>query len=279
MKNLIYQYWDGNIRPSVRAGVDNMKAYAEKVGAEYLFEENPNWIKSLGMNFGNYSAHYGAFKPLWNKKYRDYDNIIFCDTDVFSVDSCTDNIFEEFNADIGICEESFQPKQRTITLGRITTAQDELWAKTIQEAYGKEVPRTEEGLVKVYNSGVVIYSAAGAEHARNKWDRFKNYVNLIKRTNLDSFYTCDQPYLHAMIFVTDMNVQILNNKWNSYIHGTIDKNHDGRYIVDHRTSESCFVHCQFPGADDMTAEQLNRVVNLSSDKWEYDRFKVVKYEN
>ena len=164
-------------------------------------------------------------------------------------------------------------------MGRITSAQDELWAKTIQEAYGKEVPRTEDGLVKIYNSGVVIYSSAGAEHARKKWDRFKNYVNLIKRTNLDSFYICDQPYLHAMMFVTDMNVQILDNKWNSYIHGTIDKNHDGRYIVDHRTPKSCFVHCQFPGADNMTAEQLNRVVNLSSDKWEYDRFKVVQNEN
>jgi len=274
LKNLIYQFWDGNVRPSVHAGVANMKKYAEKVGADYVFEDNPNWILGLGMNFGNYSAHYGAFKPLWSKKYREYDNILFCDTDIFTVDNISDNIFEEFNGDIGICEEPFQPKQRTITMGRITTAQDDLWAKTVKKVYGVEVPRTEDGLVKIYNTGVVIYSNAGAEHARTKWDKFDRYVKEMKKTKLDSFYHCDQPYLHAMMFATEMNIQFLDLKWNSYIHGTKDKNHPDRYIVDHRTKDTCFVHCQFPGADDMTAEQLWECSNLPSDEWSYKRFSV-----
>lgn len=270
MTNIIYQYWDGNVRPSCKAGVENMKKYADYVGADYVFEENPQWIKKQGLDFGSYSPHYGAFKPLWNKKYRDYDNILFCDTDIFAVDGIESNIFEKFTGEIGICEEPFQPKQRQITLGRITTQQDELWAKTIKEAYNTDVPRTEEGLVKIYNTGVVLYTQAAAEHARNNWIKFQDYVNLIRSKPLNSFYTCDQPYLHAMMFVTNMNVQFMDLKWNSYVHGTSDKNNPKKRIIDHRTEDTCFVHCQFPGADAMTGEQLLRVVNLPREEWNYE---------
>ena len=83
MKNVIYQYWDGKVRQSVHAGVAAMKKYADYVGADYVFEDNPNWLRSkVGADFGGYSPHYGAFKPLWSKKYREYDNILFCDTDI-----------------------------------------------------------------------------------------------------------------------------------------------------------------------------------------------------
>ena len=45
MKVAIYQFWDGNVRESALAGVKNMKSYAEKIGADYKFENNPNWLK------------------------------------------------------------------------------------------------------------------------------------------------------------------------------------------------------------------------------------------
>lgn len=275
MKNVIYQYWDGKVRQSVHAGVAAMKKYADYVGADYVFEDNPNWLRSkVGADFGSYSPHYGAFKPLWSKKYREYDNILFCDTDIFPVDGATDNIFEEFNGQLGICEELWQPIQRTRTKGRITSAKDDLWAKTVEEAYGFTVPRTEDGLVRIFNTGVVIYSQDGATHAREKWDRFVNYVNLIRSKPLDSFYTCDQPYLHTMMLATGMDVHYMDKKWNSFIQGTRDTHHDDRYIVDHRTPETCFVHAMFPGADDMNDEQLFRIVNNQPDLWEYDRFNV-----
>lgn len=270
MKTVIYQFWDGKVRDSVHAGVANMKKYAKYVGADYVFEDNPRWLKSIGMDFGNYSAHYGAFKPLWNKNYRDYDKILFCDTDIFVRDNCDENIFEQLEADIGICEEPFQPKQRTITLGRITSELDNKWANLMKKQYDIDVPRTPDGLVKIYNSGVVCYTQEAATHAREKWERFSDYVKVIRQAGLDSFYMCDQPYLHAMIFATKMNVQFMNLKWNSYVHGTKDKVQPQRRIVDHRTHDTCFVHCQFPGADDMNAEQLSRIVNLPRREWNYE---------
>jgi len=270
MKTLIYQYWDGPVKPSVKAGVDAMRTYAERIGADYLFEDNPRYIRDR--RFGNYSAHYGAFKPVFEKPYRDYDFILFADTDVFPVDNLQENIFEYFDhsADIGICTEPFQPKQRQITTGRITSARDEQWARMVKDKWGTEVPRTEEGLVKVYNTGVVLYSDKGMEHARNNWASFDEYVNLVRSIGLDSFYTCDQPYLHAMMFATNMKVMEMDNNWNSYVHGTRDKIQPKRRIMDWRTPETKFVHCQFPGADNMNEEQLLKVVNLPRDQWGYD---------
>ena len=67
-----------------------------------------------------------------------------------------------------------------------------------------------------------------------------------------------------------MNYQIMDNKWNSYIHGTRDKYNPKRRIMDHRTSDTQFVHCQFPGADNMTADQLWKMVNLPRKEWGYE---------
>jgi hypothetical protein len=270
MKNLIYQYWDGNVKDSVRAGVRNMKAYAERIGAEYIFEDNPKWILSKGLNFGSYSAHYGAFKFIFEKEYEEYDNILFCDTDIFTVDNLKVSIFDNFTSDIGICEEPFQPKQRTITTGRITSERDNEWAKLIEKAYGGVMPRTEDNLMKVYNTGVVLYSKNGMKKAREYFVDFQKYVKLIRENNLDSFYTCDQPYLHAMLFSKPFDVCIMDNEWNSYVHGTRDKYQPKRRIVDHRTENTKFVHCQFPGADELDEETLLRVVNLPREQWGYD---------
>lgn len=271
MKTAIYQYWDGPVRESVKAGVKHMKAYADRIGADYLFEDNPKWlITKMKMNFGNYSPHYGAFKPLFESAWDQYDKILFADTDVFPVEGLEENIFDDFTGEIGICDEPFQPKQRTITTGRITSAQDEKWAKMVKNNYGVEVPRTEEGLVRIFNTGVVLYSAEGRLKAQQKFENFQTYVNNVRRVGLDSFYTCDQPYLHTMMYAKNFDVQEMNNDWNSYVHGTKDKLHEGRRIVDWRTPTSKFVHCQFPGADNMNEEQLLRVVNLPRDQWNYD---------
>ena len=90
MKNLIYQYWDGAVRNSVHAGVNAMKAYASRIGADYIFEDNPKYIHDR--RFGNYSPHYGAFKPVFESPYNEYDNVLFADTDVFPVNGLKENI-------------------------------------------------------------------------------------------------------------------------------------------------------------------------------------------
>ena len=271
MKTAIYQYWDGTPRPSCYAGVRNMREYADRIGADYKFEQNPNWLRTRWkIENGGYSAHYGAFKPLFDSAWDDYDKILFVDTDVFAVDGLTENVFDHFTGEIGICDEPFQPKQRTITTGRITSQQDGRWANMVKNHYGVEVPRTEDGLVRIFNTGMVLYSKEGRLKAQQDFEPFDSYIGLVRTSGLDSFYTCDQPYLHAMMYAKDFDVQEMDNNWNSYVHGTRDINHEKRYIVDHRTPDTKFVHCQFPGADAMDEAQLLRVVNLPREEWNYE---------
>jgi lipopolysaccharide biosynthesis glycosyltransferase len=267
MKNIIYQYWDGNVRPSCRAGVENMKRYAKRIGAEHVFEDNPGFLRKMGLNFGQYTPHYGAFKPIYTDSFYEYDNVLFCDTDIFAVENLEENIFEGFTHDLGICTEPFQPKQRKITLGRITSEQDERWAKMVKDKWGVDVPRTEEGLVQVYNTGVVMYSNKGMQKCKERFVPFREYVDLVKRSGLNSFYQCDQPYLHTMMFTCGLDILEMDNNWNSYIHMTHDKINPVKRIVDHRTPDTKFVHIQFAGADNLDGPTLERIANLPQSEW------------
>lgn len=266
MANLIYQYWDGELRVGCKAGVENMKRYATHIGAEYKFEHNPNYFANLTEK---YSRYYGAFKPIYDPTFHEYDNVLFADTDIFAVDGLQDNIFEGFDADVGICSEPMQPTLRLKTAGQITSARDEQWATVIENHWHVKMPRTNDGLLQVYNSGVVLYSNAGLEKARDRFIPFKEYIQLMNTHNLITFYSLDQPYLHAMLEVAGMNWVELDNGWNSYIHYTkqLDINNGERVINDTRTPNTKFVHIQLAGADHWDAATLERVANLPQTEW------------
>ena len=262
MRNLIYQYWDGDLLPGVRAGVDNMRAYAGRIGAEYLFEHNPKFVTNLG----SYSPHYGAFKPIYDEGFHKYDNVLFADTDVFAVDGLQESIFDGFDAEIGICTEPDQPGLRTNTAGRITSAHDETWASIVKAKWGVRVPRTSDGLVTIYNSGVVLYSHAGLFGAKERFLPFAEYVNAMSGVGLPAFYTADQPYLHAMLDAAGMDWVALDNDWNRYVH-YIRQQGEPRRVNDTRTKTTKFVHVQLAAADHKDADWHWRVVNLPQSEW------------
>jgi len=268
--NLIYQYWDGEIKESCRAGVTAMRNYADRIGVEYIFEENPNFLhRHFCYDFGSYSPHYGAFKPVFDTSFDKYDKILFVDTDVFPLDNLTENIFDEFTGEIGICTEPEGSRIRTITKGRITHERDEVWAEMVYDVFGAEVPRDQYGVV-VYNTGMVLYSKEARVKARKEWTDPQIYVDIIRRINLDSFYTCDQPYLHSQLFAYDFDVQDMNNGWNSYIHYsrlTTDPEGVKRQLCDWRNEDTKFVHVQFAGADNLDADTHWKIVNLPYKDW------------
>jgi len=264
MKNLIYQYWDGNLLPGVIAGRENMKKYAARIGVEYLFEHNPKFVTNLG----KYSPHYGAFKPVYNEEFHTYDNVLFADTDVFAVDDLEENIFENFNAEIGICTEPHQPQQRAKrTTGIATGVSEEKWASTIKTKWNVDLPRTLQGLLKVYNSGVVLYSNKGLLKAKEKFVPFTEYVNLMNSERFHSFYTGDQNYLNAMLQVLHFDYIELDNGWNCYVHYVGDDKIKPRPVNDMRTKNTKFVHIQLRAADHWEANKLWRVTNLPVDEW------------
>jgi len=263
-KNLIYQYWDGNILPGVTAGSTNMKKYAERIGADYLFEINPRFVTNLG----GFSPHYGSFKPIYDESFHAYDNILYADTDVFTVEGLVENIFDNFDAEMGICTEPFQPVQRTKIPGQISSQMDERWAQAVRSQWGADMPRTNEELLKVYNSGVVMYSNAGLLKAKEKFIPFIEYVDMVKRNGISGFYTADQNYVHAMLIVAGMDYVELDNGWNRYIHQYYtDASKRELKIKDPRTEDTKFVHIQIRGADHWDADKLWRITNLPEAEW------------
>ena len=264
VKNLIYQYWDGNILPGCTAGSANMRKYAERIGADYLFEHNPKFVTDLG----GYSPHYGSFKPIYDESFHKYDNVLFTDTDVFAVEGLEENIFENFTADIGICTEPFQPKQRAKIPGPISKLSDEKWAAVMKSTYNVDMPRTPEGLLKVYNSGVIMYSNKGLKAAHAKFVPFKEYVKLVKSNGISNFYTADQNYIHAMLTVADMDYVELDAGWNSFIHPYhADATKKEVKINDSRTDTTKFVHIQLRSADHWDADTHDRITNLPQSEW------------
>lgn len=264
VKNLIYQYWDGNLVPGVIASVESISQYAKRIGADHIFEENPRFVTNLG----GYSPHYGSFKPIFDESFHEYDNVLFLDADVFAVDELNENIFENFTADIGICTEPLQPALRKQGAGKITAATDELWAKTILKHWNVQMPRDDNGLLKVYNSGVVLYSKAGLLKAKQNFIPFKDYVDLINSTpGLQSFYTADQNYVHAMLEVAQMNWIELDNEWNHLIHWMRDPKTNKKELHNPRNENTKLVHIQANGISKFDAETHWRLTNLPKAEW------------
>ena len=263
MKTLIYQCWDGKERSGNLAGQALMKAYADKIGSDYVYEHNPQFRTDLG----SYSANYGKFKPIY--EYNDYDFVMYADSDVVPKDDCKENIFEGFDAELGICEEPNAPLTRnkhTIG-GGINNANDEKWVELIEKKWPVKMPRTKSGLPKVYNSGMLLWSNDGMKKARDKFYDFAKYVKLMTAFKMPPFYTCDQPYIHAMLEVCKFDWKTMPYKWNSSVHYDPSVKTAPRPVIDLRKDNYNFVHIQLNGADNWDSNKIHRVVNLTVNEW------------
>lgn len=268
MKAVIYQYYDGEPTTGNEAGRKAMEEYATRIGAEYIYEQDPRWRTDLG----RYSPHYGTFKPIYEDDFYEYDYVMYADTDVWPRDGITDNIFEEFaatGAEVGICEEWNAPearKRHTIG-GGINNKNDEKWCETIENVYGKKMPRTESGLPKVFNSGMIIWTKEGMAKARKNFKKFTSFQAVVKAAGLPDFYMCDQPYIHAMLEVCEFNWITMPYKWNSSVHYDPGTKGRDRPVIDLREDDCKFVHIQMGGADNMDHDKLHRITNLPVDQW------------
>ena len=83
MKNIIYQYWQGNLKPGVVYSTELMKKYADKIGAEYRFDHN----KIIAGKKVNVPIYYEPANPLVDDSFDEYDNVALIDIDVYPKDN------------------------------------------------------------------------------------------------------------------------------------------------------------------------------------------------
>jgi len=266
MNAVIYQYWDGQETPGNIAGVKAMSEYAKRIGVKHIYEHNPRFRTDLG----KYSPHYGSFKPVFTDLYHYYDYVLFADTDVVPTEYLTENIFEQFEDteyDLGICEEWNAPETRVHhNIAGITSDNDKRWAKIVEDTWQVVMPKTDQDLIRVFNSGVVLYTNKGLKKAREHMVPFEEYVKLISSNGLPAFYTCDQPYLHAMLEVCDFNWKLMDYKWNSSVHFTPGTKGNPRPVTDLRKDPN-FVHIQLNGADNWSEDKIHKIVNQPVNTW------------
>ena len=267
MKNLIYQYYVGNLVQGQRACIKNMKEYADRIGAEHRFEHNPKWVTNL--NLGKRTHYFGTFKPIYDESFHQYDNVLYTDIDIFAKDGLNENIFEGFNHDIGYCEETFQPKYRVEhPSSQFSHTMDEKWAKLIENKWNVKLPRNDEGLLKVYNAGLVLFSNKGMMKAKERWIPFRKYMDIVKQAgNIHEVYTSDQNYLHAMLNVMDMDWCELDTDWNCFVHYLGKGGQKNRPVNDMRTANTKFVHIMITATDHLDEQSLWRITNLPVKEW------------
>ena len=242
-----------------------MKAYAKLVGADYQFVLNPTFANSRC----DKPLFFHALEPIYNPKiYENYDKVLYIDTDIFTVDGLEENIFDVDIGHIATCDEPHKEISHLTTKNHINTKEDERWNAAIVKEYKKEMLRNAAGNLKIFNAGLVLYSQDGLTQARKNFRPFQEYIDICRKHKLRGFYSDDQNYLECMYQVADIDLTILDNGWNSYVHWDehLDKTKP-RPIVDTRTENTKFVHVQLKGANDKDAEWHHTITNKPVSDW------------
>src|SRR5210317_734580 len=124
--NLIYQFWSGQVPFYARESSKAIKAYAEMIGAEYRFDDNPKPLPVPNAEYLN------CFRPILDESFQEYDNVLFLDMDIFPREGITESIFDLSIKGIGICEEPQQPDLRESAKGPINSRADNRWASVLK---------------------------------------------------------------------------------------------------------------------------------------------------
>lgn len=257
--NLIFQYWNGEVPRQAQYSASRMKEYADEIGVDHLFYDNPKF-DLIERDLGLFTPHFACFIPIYDESFDKYDDIAFIDADVFPVDGLTDNIFDDFNGEIGIVPESFTTEQPF----SYHNPEWEMWRRFLADNYDTDIPLRNNGDVRVLNSGVVLYSKEARIKARSVWMDFKEYYEVMMRNNMPRFFACDQTYLHFMIYKHDFDVQFLDDKWNSQI---IDFWSRGYHVKDIRKPDTKFVHVRLNNSEGLSDVIHDTIVNEPKEYW------------
>lgn len=87
MKNIILQHFDGELRPLDKLSIDNIKKYAEYIGADYQLITGKPFNKRLTSPCQKVI--------IIDERFDDWDNALMLDIDMFAPKNMKENIFEQ----------------------------------------------------------------------------------------------------------------------------------------------------------------------------------------
>lgn len=230
-----------------------VKEYAERIGADYMFRENPDFIKVDGSEW--VSQYYNCLEPCLSSEFEEYDNILYVDCDVGIPSSVDDNIFEIVgnDFDIAMTREPDQEQARRLqkksgrliqgredkklSLREVHYQSDEMWIGLVEDYYDIEISRNDDQCKKLYNAGVILFTKEGMKRAREEWLPIGEYLRVVEPMRPIDFYLADQEYINVMMTKCNMRMHDLDNRWNSRVC-------DYGPLFDCRTIDTKFIHIQ-----------------------------------
>ena len=255
MKNLIYQFWTGDMPPYAKMGQKLVKAYASKAGAEYRFDRNPGFFK------GKRARYYHCLRPVFDQSFHEFDRVLFLDMDIFPVQSADPGIFELDLADIAMAAERLQPELRETVAGRVNARNDRRWQWICEKFFGSNIPTDQKGRPLVYNSGVILFSKQGMAKAHKTFSNIRTYIATMKILRLCEFYRLDQNYLGCNAFRKGIEFTELSQVWNSQIH-IFEDVQGTQKLIDRRSADTNFIHFQLPEKREMSETQIKDVLQF-----------------
>jgi len=238
MKTLIYQVYTGKRKNLYDFCTASVKAYAERIGADYIRQRQPILMirpDPFNTNRSNESyMKYGGFLPIYEKEnaftyLKTYDQVAVIDADVFIRSEVTDSIFDDvpLTFDFGAVVERDMPitdkyknkisNYSRMQYGTIKTV-DWKWDKLGAEFMNMGVMVLNKGLLKYLNGETPAQSL--------RRPRFKPFVDGLGNWK----WSTDQTLLNVWIREEKMNIKKLDWKWN------------GLYTANNRIKECNFVH-------------------------------------
>lgn len=234
MKTLIYQFWKGTVPAYASLSSRLFKAYAERHGAEYRFDENPEFFK------GKYSEYYHAFRPVFDDDFLQYDRVIYLDGDIYPKEAASAEILTRHVDHIAMAEE-LAPEIRGERPRWLNDRNDNRWAIVSRAVFGVSPPRLPDGKTRAFNSGVIVYTREGLIAARRNFPNVTAYSVAMRIALLPRFYRLDQNYLGTACFRKGMKFDILEQRWNRIVKTSqLDENR----MVKEPSGDTAFVHWQ-----------------------------------
>jgi hypothetical protein len=272
MKNLIYQYWiDGNshgsgptIEKCAQYGIEQMKQYADRIGAEYKFDRNPTLFNDICSE----PAAFNSFMPVFNEQYHEYDAVLTLDTDIFPVDGLDVNIFDQDLAEMNICEEVHMPKLKSQVN---TYNQQKQWSEEVERHCGITLPKNSEGFYKIYNGGLALYTQEGMIKGKERLKPIQPFIDHFRRKFNRKLFYRDQAYVHAMFCSNLLTTKELDVAWNTQIHWRPNTKgtKENRPVIDIRNKDTKFVHLQLSGSGSWDKQMIWEAVNLPVNEWSF----------
>ena len=242
MKTLIYQVYTGKRKKLYDFCTASVKAYADRIGADYIVQRQPILMIKPDVFQTNRSREsyekYGGFLPIYEKEnafsyLKSYDQIAIIDADIYIRTDCKDSIFAATGTDTdfaGVLERTIPAKSEYVKkLANYTRMQ---YAHPgIKNMFNWQHPAGAD----FYNMGLMVINKSISKYLRGETPQ-----QFLRRPKFKAFidgmgpwkWSTDQTLLNVWIKEEKMKVNNLHWKWNALYSA----------IPDDKVKEANFIH-------------------------------------